>query len=1031
MQVIFQFGDDFRWELDDELRELRHGENRIQAQPKVLALLLHLVRNRDRVVPKDELLDILWPNETVGESSLTRAIRGARKALEDSGQDQRVIENARGLGYRFIAPVREQGTNRKAGSAPAGWNRGRFFVGREDSLRALDQHLDRAFSGERQLVLISGPPGIGKTSLAEAFAARAKERVAECLIGRCVEAEGSPPFWPWAQIMRRFSEGRSPAVLRDLLGPGATDLVQTLPSLAEFLPELPSSPVIDPAQTLFRLHASFAGFLRRASQTRPLVILLDDLHRADSASLGLLQHLAHDLHDVGIAFVGTLRDTTPVDGHRAELLASLRRIQPEGALPLLGLGQDEAAEFVARSTGEAPEEAWVHSLLDRTQGNPLFLGELLSHRDAESDLLPRSAGVREAIRRHLEDLSDACCATLQVAALLGRDFGLSTLARALDRSTEETLLRLDEAVSGRIVEPAAEGIGAFRFRHGLIPEVLVSALPPSERARSHDAVGRALLGQYGPEPGQHSAEIAHHFVEAASIGERQRAVDACIVAAEYASEVSAFSEAARHTEVAFEVMETGPSSPTERAAMFIRMGERSTEAGDLATARERLRRGAQISRAIGDVALFAKSALGSQWADETGQVDEERLALLSEARSQLQPNDSADHVRVLAALSEASYFVDPPEHAIGLSADAVAMARRVGSRAALTMALRARHVVLRHPDGLEERELLATEWIDMAEHIGDRVQLAHALGARFQDALERGDRERLRQSVEAYSRIARELRGPYFAWHAALHESALTLLSGEIPRAEAHSLEALALGEAAQSELSTQWFGVQIFHIRREQGRLEELRPFVEKLVQDYPIIATWRAALALVDVESGDLTEAGRRLRDLLSDDLSGVRKDVNTLITLAVLAEVARAVGDADAGAALERRLLPYRDRFVAIGLSAAGYGACSRYLAMSIEAQGRWDEALGLYRQAIESDSRLGSGAHTARGQVDAARVLIERGAQGDREAATDLLDIVDEACEGLGLVRLAEDAHAARQSLQGAIPLPRRRSRPQRP
>jgi len=334
---------------------------------------------------------------------------------------------------------------------------------------------------------------------------------------------------------------------------------------------------------------------------------------------------------------------------------------------------------------------------------------------------------------------------------------------------------------------------------------------------------------------------------------------------------------------------------------------------------------------------------------------------------------------------------------------------------------------MRHPDGLDERRGVADELVTLTERVGNRGQLAHGLAARLQDALEAGDRKALDRDVAAHAQLARELRQPYFEWHAELHAALLTLLSGDVECADAHAAKALGRGQAIQAGLASQWYGAQIFLVRREQGRLEELRPGVEQLAADYPVISTWRAALALLDADAGDLAEARRRLRVLVTDDLAAVRNDVNTLITLAVLAEVALLVSDADSAAVLERRLRPYADRFVAIGLSAAGYGACGRYLAMTLEAQGHLDEAIELYPRATALDLRMGARAFAARGQLDLARACSQRNRDEDRARATGLLDEVETQGERLGLVAVLDAARNLRARLQGVIPLARSRKR----
>ena len=606
--------------------------------------------------------------------------------------------------------------------------------------------------------------------------------------------------------------------------------------------------------------------------------------------------------------------------------------------------------------------------------------------------------------------------------MLGRDFELGVATQAASQAMEVTLTQLDEAVEAGVVQPLAT-VGRFRFRHGLIPEVLVDELPASQRVRLHDAVGRALLEHYGPDSGERHAEISHHFVEAAPAGERERAIEACLAAAKHAASVAAFAEAARQLDAALGVLELGPSSPEERAKLVIRAAERWTEAGELTGARERLRRGAQLARATKDHAVFTRAALGSQVADESGQVDMERVSLLEEARGILAPEESAGHVRVIAALAESTYFAEPSSRAHELSAEAVGMARRVGDPQALTMALRARHVVLRHPEGLEERRLVAAELIELTEREGDREQLAHALAARFQDSLEAGDRQAVDRDVAAHAALTHELRQPYFGWHAELHAALLTLLAGNVERADAHAQKALGVGQAIQVDLALQWYGVQIFLVRREQGRLEELRPAIDQLTIDFPVISTWPAALALIDLEAGNQLAARRRLRHLVGAGLSDVRDDVNRLITLCVLAEVALATEDAEAAELLESQLRPFSERFVAIGLSAAGYGACSRYLAMTVEAQGRIPEAIDLYTKANALDSTMGARVFETRGQVDLARGLTLRNSDGDRDRAIQLLGEAADVADSLGMVVLAEEARSSRSRLQGAIPLPR--------
>ena len=272
-----------------------------------------------------------------------------------------------------------------------------------------------------------------------------------------------------------------------------------------------------------------------------------------------------------------------------------------------------------------------------------------------------------------------------------------------------------------------------------------------------------------------------------------------------------------------------------------------------------------------------------------------------------------------------------------------------------------------------------------------------------------------------HAALSRDLRQPYFLWHAELHGSLLTLLSAKVSDGEAHALRALQIGQATQIELANEWFGVQLFQIRREQGRLEELRPVMEELTRRYPVIASWPASLALIDAEADDAPAASRRLDALLTDDLRAVRDDVNRLITFAVLAEVANLVEHRGGAAALRAKLAPYAGRFVAIGLSASGYGPCDRFAALCDEVLGDLDAAIDGYERALRLDEAMLARRDHVRCRVDLARTLAKRGAAGDRERALALLDQVVDDASALEMKAVEASARARGQRLRGAIPL----------
>ena len=196
------------------------------------------------------------------------------------------------------------------------------FVGRGPELAALRERLAAAGHGAGAVVLLAGEPGIGKTRTAEEFATVAEEHGAAVLWGRCLEGEGAPPFWPWIQILRSHARDRDPAILRAELGTGGADLAQIAPLLRERVPDLPPLPTAAPDPSRFRLFDAVTTFLWNVAAARPLVLVLDDLHRADAPSLRLLEWVARELNAARLTsggprvlLVGAYRDTEIGDGH--------------------------------------------------------------------------------------------------------------------------------------------------------------------------------------------------------------------------------------------------------------------------------------------------------------------------------------------------------------------------------------------------------------------------------------------------------------------------------------------------------------------------------------------------------------------------------------------------------------------------------------------------------------------------------------------------------------------------------------------
>ena len=276
------------------------------------------------------------------------------------------------------------------------------FVGRQRELEEMRAALDDVLSGHGRIVMLTGEPGIGKTRTAQEVAVIAGQCGCEVLWGRCYEGEGVPPYWPWAQPIRSYVQRTKTDQLLSLMGRDAVYIAQIIPDLETKLPNLEPAPALEPAQARFRLFDSISTFLKNASQKHPLMLVLDDLHWADRSSLLLLEFIAQEIREFRLLLVGIYRDVEVSRRHPlSQTLGSLIREQSFQNIKLSGLTRQDISHFVEGTTGVTPDLTLVEAIHRQTEGNPLFVGELvrLLSRGALPDSYDR-LGSREGSRLH-------------------------------------------------------------------------------------------------------------------------------------------------------------------------------------------------------------------------------------------------------------------------------------------------------------------------------------------------------------------------------------------------------------------------------------------------------------------------------------------------------------------------------------------------------------------------------------------------------------------------------------------------------
>ena len=441
---------------------------------------------------------------------------------------------------------------------------GGVFVGRQREMGELKAALEDALSGRGRLVMLVGEPGIGKSRTAQELATYAGLRQAQVLRGRCYEGEGAPPYWPWVQAIRAYVRDVDPEQLRSDMGAGAADIGQVVSDVRDRLPGLESPPQLEPEQARFRLFDSITAFLKSAGRRQPLVLVLDDLHWADHPSLLLLEFVARELANSRLLIIGTYRDMELSRQHPlSQTLGELTRSAEGGFTRVLlrGLGQEDVGRFIELASGVTPPTGMVEAVHRQTEGNPLFVTEVVrllaqegeltqekvGQRDSWSVRIPE--GVREVIGRRLDRLSERCNETLTMASVVGREFTVDQLSALIEDISGERLLEvLDEALSARVIEELPTAVGRYQFTHALIQETLSGELSTTRKVRLHARIAETLEALYGEEAESHAAELAHHFAQAEAVTGTEKQVHYSLLAGERALASYAYEDALTHFE---------------------------------------------------------------------------------------------------------------------------------------------------------------------------------------------------------------------------------------------------------------------------------------------------------------------------------------------------------------------------------------------------------------------------------------------------------------------------------------------------
>ena len=919
---------------------------------------------------------------------------------------------------------------------------GALLVGRERELAELLDALDQAATGRGRLMLIGGEPGIGKSRLADELASRARQGGFQVLWGRAWEDAGAPPYWPWIQALRVYLRSTPIDDVRRDLGSGAVDMAHILPELRDVFPDLPPPPDAASESARFQLFDSTATLLRNVAFGRPMLVVLDDLQAADTASILFLRFLASQLGDMPMMVVGTYRDVELTPEHPlTTAIAELAREPVARVLELGGLPADAVGEYLRSTTSLSPRDTVVAAVWRATNGNPLFVGEAVRLLTAEGRLTDEAdltalhvavpQGVRAVIARRIGHLGDETARALGLGAALGPEFSVDVLLRIGDFESERLLDLIDDAVGSGLLVPVAGVRGRYRFSHDLVRETLYDELSPGRRSRLHGRIATVIEELYAASIDAHGAELAFHFVQAALLrgvvrndevdeGFGPKAVAYARQAGDDATLSLAYEEAARLYRMALAVLDLDERPDDEtRVEVMLVLGDDLSRAGDLDAARAAFLDAAAIARRTGNGARLARAALGfggrHRWA-RAGR-DTRLIPLLQDALVMLGGGDDRLRVQLLTRLACA--WRSSPERrddSSGLSRQAVEIARRLHDPATVSDALIGRFWATWWPDNPDERDAIAVEVRSIADALEDGERKAGSHLLTFLTRMERGLLAEAREEMAALTRAIEDLRQPAHLWLDWTNRALLALVIGDLADAEEYIVR----------ELKTEY---QVTFIRDEICVRED--PSVSapsrtgsvgrggihgpRLSRRLSVVSVSPRRPCVPSPRPRTGCRGSILLDELAKDDFAALYQDNEWLLGMGLASEACALLGDASAAATLYEQLRPYAGRH-AIGFSDGSIGAVDRYLGLLAATLGQLDDAIGHLAAAIEVNESMGARPFAAHCRHDLAGVLRQRDAAGDRGRADQLDAAARTAAAQLGMalasrIGAAEPAAAA--------------------
>ncbi len=896
------------------------------------------------------------------------------------------------------------------------------FVGRGNELQLIDAAFARvSATSSREIILVGGEAGLGKTTMATRAARAAFDQGASVLFGHC-EEDLVTPYQLFAETLRHYITHAPEDELRTHVAEHGSELVRIVPALAGRIPDLPPTKATDADSERSLLFAAVVGMLAAASADRPLVLLLDDIQWADKGSLLLLRHLSATDRPMRVLVLATYRDNEV--SALLDTLAALHRQTGVTRVDLKGLDDGEVLQCVKAIVGGAKYDAALglaRAVHNETDGNPFFVTEVLRHLTETGAVsqdgrwaggagkltLPDS--VREVIGARLARLGGDCGRVLALAAVIGRDFDVDLLARATEMKEDALLDALDHATDAALIQELSDGVGRYHFAHGLIQHALYQELSATRRAKAHRTIALALDELCGARPGQRIGELARHWCHAPLREDAAKAAAYAYQAGAAALTALAPADAIDYFAAATKLIaDHGVSDSALELDLAIGLGAAQRQTGDPASRQTLLDAGARAAE-LGDTGRLVRAVLANDrgWHSTTGAVDAEKIALLELALERL-PDSVPDRALVLGTLCAELAFGSTLERRRALADEALVIARTGSDDAIIVRTLNHMAFSLTLPSLLESSLEWTAEALARAERLGDPMQLYFAAMYRATAAVRAIDIVEADRCYAIAGDLVRQLDLPPLKWEYGFHMSKRAQLAGDLAEAERLAGEAASIGASCGQPDAQTFFGVQLAGVSWMRGTMGDLAPLLEMMMHANPGLPTIRASLSMALAQAGRTEDATRLLSEFAATNYA-LPEDAAWLNGMTEYADAAINCADLNTAPALYDLLSPWAEHFSAAGGLTAEGPVCL-YLGGLATVLGRYVEAERHLARAAELCERHAMKYFAALTSLRRAQFMLHRGDK-DLGAARSLLGEARAAASAHGYGAVERQAAAA--------------------